>query len=79
MIFGGDITFNGILEYMVNREHCTYEEALDKLKPHLMGADYTVANLESVVFREFSSEGVETAPNKVVHAISDVTALKSLK
>ena len=87
MVFGGDISFNGIIEYMVDKDHCTYEESLEKLKPVFKGIDFVVANLESVVYKEADNDvskiyGPKIAPpanGTSAHSIQDLSALKALK
>ena len=87
MVFGGDISFNGIIEYMVDKDHCTYEESLEKLKPVFKDIDFVVANLESVVYKEAENDvskiyGPRITPpanGSTSHSIQDLSALKALK
>merc|ERR1712072_855315 len=87
MVFAGDISFNGIIEYMVDKDHCTYEESLEKLKPVFKDVDFVVANLESVVYKEAENDVSKIYGPKItlpangssVHSIQDLSALKALK
>lgn len=78
-MFGGDISFSGIVRYNMKNGRCTYNESFSKIRKYLKMADYAVANLESPLSE---IEDIYTEKpldrNKVTYLIADKNSAEAL-
>ena len=81
IIFGGDISFSGIMRHQVDSGKCTYNESFDKILPYFKEADKVVVNFENIVVpngmvKKVKSTGEEP---KQVTLMSEEKSLLALK
>ena len=78
LIFGGDVNFSGISEYLVKGGKCTYNQSLAHIKRDLADADFVLVNLETV-FKVNDGEWLEPRAHKPIHLIADSSTVTALK
>ena len=78
IIFGGDVTFLGIIEYHVRKGDCTYNRSFEKIKPIFERADEVLVNSESVFGTAEELES-EKADGKVTVFYSNPKSMKTLE
>ena len=81
IMFGGDISFSGIIRLKVDSGKCTYNGSFDKILKYFKEADEVVVNLENIVVGNGEIEEVKSsgAANKVVTLMSEEKSLLALK
>lgn len=81
IMFGGDISFSGIIRLKVDSGKCTYNGSFDKILKYLKEADEVVVNLENIVIENGKIEEVKSsrAADKVVTLMSEEKSLLALK
>ena len=79
-MFGGDVSFAGVVKYNRQNGRCTYNESFSKIKTVLDHADFVVINFESPV--EKSKENLNSNnmldSSKSVHLISKEESIDAL-
>ena len=79
IIFGGDVTFRGIIEYHVRKGDCHYNRSFENIKPIFeRDADEVVVNSESAFGTAEELEG-EKAEGKDTVFYSNPKALSTLE
>ena len=77
LIFGGDVTFYGPIDYHFKNGDCSYERPFQDVKGVFAEADFTMINLETTLgeVKDFKNNATE----KLITFISDPQALVSLR
>ncbi|XP_057291496.1 capsule biosynthesis protein CapA-like isoform X2 [Hydractinia symbiolongicarpus] len=78
LIFGGDVTFSGVIKYHGRRSNCTFNNSFSQLKPYFTEADHVIVNLESP-FHQYNGKKLKVLdPKKAVKLLSDLNAMSTL-
>ena len=77
VIFGGDVSFSGIVKRNVELGKCTYNTSFEKIRPYLKEADNVVVNLENPVVEKEKAD-LPKLSGKAVGLISVEESLGSL-
>ena len=79
IVFTGDVTFRGIIEYHVRKHHCTYNRSFEEIKKVFdRDADEVVVNFESVVGYDKELKNKQNS-DKLVVFHSNPQSLEALK
>ena len=80
LIFGGDVTFYGPIDYHFKNGDCSYERPFQEVKGVFAEADFTMVNLETTLgdLKDLKGDSA-TDESKSVRFTSNPKALTSLK
>ena len=78
IIFGGDVSFSGIMKHQIETGKCTYNTSFEVIRKYFKEADEVVVNLESNVAEKENVDKWEKA-DKLVTLLSEEDSLKGLK
>ena len=78
IVFGGDVQFSRMIQYLHDTKNCSYENTLRRLQPFLEDSDFTIVNLETTVKKD-NQVPLPKVPEKLVNMVSDESALPAIK
>ena len=78
IIFGGDVSFSGIVKHQIETGKCTYNTSFEVIRKYFKEADEVVVSLESTVTEKEKLEKWGSA-DKLVTLVSEEDSLKGLK
>ena len=79
VIFGGDVSFSGIVRRNVKLGKCTYNTSFEKIRPYLKEAKHVVVNLENPVAEEVDSNVFPQHQEKSVGLFAEEGSLQAMK
>jgi len=78
IIFGGDVSFAGIIYYLKRIENCSYKESFEKIESIFKQADDVVINLESPL-GDVQNPPRRNDEAKDLHLLAETESVQSLK
>ena len=79
IIFGGDISFSGIMKRKIDSGKCTYNTSFETIRKYLREADEVIVNLENPVAEKEKIDKLPKHKLKKIHLISDEESLSAMK
>ena len=78
IIFGGDVSFSGIMKHQIETGKCTYNTSFEVIRKYFKEVDEVVVNLENPVVEKEKLKKWGKA-DKLVALVSEEDSLKGLK
>lgn len=79
IIFGGDVSFSGIMKRKIESGKCTYNTSFEKISKYFKEADEVVVNLENPVAEREKMNKLPKHELKNIHLLSDEESLAAMK